>query len=711
MPRSRLLPALVVVFLCLLGTGGSAYLAKKEVTDREQNLFDRILNGLNISTTQAMESYEQILRGLAGFVAGSQDITQEQWNSYTSSIKQQEMLPAVRDIGLVDFNPEDQSKGLARFVTLVTGRTVSGGQHNVLADPILAPPIKRTRETGELSLSAQTARTYAEQEVAGFALVAPVFARGDAAEPLDSAVFITFAADRLLSTALRNITFPVCLELYEGLEPSADTLVYQFCQEGADPNARTYEGTQTIEVGGRTLTLCMIAKEGFYVAPLALPVGVIIPLGLIITVLIGSLLWYEASTRKRAQNIARTITHDLEASRNRYDRAVRVAGVGFWERNHATGSIIWSDKMWALTGFDRDTNALPGNFLRDITHPDDRDRIHAAAAAHRNAIEPFNQEFRIIRPDGETVWITGTADTDYDKDGNPIRTIGSISDITPQKKEEERRRAKESELTETIKELRRSQEKLDTALRDAEAASRAKSTFLSTMSHELRTPLNAILGFSEVIRDNLLGRESARSYEDYAGDIHSSGEHLLDLINDILDLAKVEEGQITLSPELIELSTVIDSTLNLMQPRAIAKRHALSAAMGSKSVSVFADLRALKQILFNLIANAIQFTEPGGKVEISVASQDDGTIEICVKDSGIGIAQADIGRIFNPFERVIEPGKPETEGTGLGLAVVKSLVELQNGYVRVDSQPGIGSKFCVYLPSSSPDGSDSNPMV
>lgn len=279
------------------------------------------------------------------------------------------------------------------------------------------------------------------------------------------------------------------------------------------------------------------------------------------------------------------------------------------------------------------------------------------------------------------------------------------------KKKEERRRAKERELTETINELRRSQEKLDAALRDAEAASRAKSTFLSTMSHELRTPLNAILGFSEVIRDNLLGRESARSYEDYAGDIHSSGEHLLDLINDILDLAKVEEGQITLSPEPIDLNAVIGSTLNLMQPRAIAKRHALSAAAGPDSHRVLADLRALKQILFNLIANAIQFTDPGGKIEISVAPQDDGTIEICVEDSGIGIAKADIGRVFNPFERVTEHGKPETEGTGLGLAVVKSLVELQNGYVRVASNPGVGSKFCVYLPSSSPDGSDANPAT
>lgn len=346
-----------------------------------------------------------------------------------------------------------------------------------------------------------------------------------------------------------------------------------------------------------------------------------------------------------------------------------------------------------------------------VVHPDDQDRVDRAVKAHISKGAVFSEEFRIQQPDGTIVWIYGTADTDRDSRGKPVRTTGSVTDITPRKNEEERRRTKEAELTETINELRKSQDKLDAALRDAEAASRAKSTFLSTMSHELRTPLNAILGFSEVIRDNLLGRDSARSYEDYAGDIHASGEHLLDLINDILDLAKVEEGQITLSLEDINLNTVIDSTLNLMQPRAIAKRQALSAKLHSKEVVVRADLRALKQILFNLIANAIQFTEAGGKIEVSTAVEDDGMIEICVEDTGIGVAKVDIARIFNPFERVTEPGKPDTEGTGLGLAVVKSLVELQHGHLKVESKPGVGSKFCVYLPPAEMDESENHSQI
>lgn len=720
LPKSRLLPALAVVLLCLAGTAGAAFLAQKEVADREATLFARIQDGVGVRTMRAIESYEQRLLGLAGFVAGSEDVTLHGWNRYIAAIQGQDLAPAIWDLGLFDIKQQTSDAGSAvpedsvvtRFVTLVSGRTIEASGRNLLIDSETAPALRRAMATGEPSLSEIIRNAYRSKVEAGYALVAPTISGQHGAESKPgNLVFLSFSTEQLLEAIMRNIGFPVCVDLYDGDVMSPETLASKYCSEGVKQDQIYYEGVRTVTVGGRYLTLCLTAEQGFYITPLAVPVGVIVPLGLIITLLIGSLLWYEASTRERARKIAQIMTQDLEKSRNRYDRAVRVAGVGFWERDHATGNIIWSDKMWALTGLDPDTDLQPQNILRDIAHPDDRDRVHTAADAHRKAIEPFNQEFRIVRPDGETLWITGTADTDYDSTGNPIRTIGSISDITPQKKEEERRRAKESELTETISELRRSQEKLDAALRDAEAASRAKSTFLSTMSHELRTPLNAILGFSEVIRDNLLGRKSARSYEDYAGDIHSSGEHLLDLINDILDLAKIEEGQITLSPEPTDLSAVIESTLNLMQPRAIAKRHALSAVIGPDSISVFADLRALKQILFNLIANAIQFTDPGGKIEISVAPQDDGTVEICVEDSGVGIAKADIGRVFNPFERVAEPGKPETEGTGLGLAVVKSLVELQNGCVRVDSQPGIGSKFCVYLPSSPPDGLDANPAI
>ncbi|MBT5565983.1 MAG: PAS domain-containing protein [Rhodospirillaceae bacterium] len=729
LPRSRLFPAIAVVLLCLVGTVGTAFFAQKEIASREQALYDGILDSISVRTIRVSESYEQRLLGMAGFVAGSDEITLQDWSNYIAAIQSQDLAPEIWDVGLFDvvaksslpnggadqstlgastdsesFEAEGEDVAVvARFVTLVSGRTIQSSGRNVLNDLEVGLPLRRAMATGETSLSLVMRNAYRSAITAGYALIAPATTRQPELESaVDTLVFLSFSTDQLLDAIMRDAGFPVCVDLYDGETMSPETLVSEYCRGDNKIETPYYEDIRVVTVGGRALTLCLKAEQGFYIEPLAVPFGIIIPLGLIITALLGGILWYEATTREQARNLAQSITSDLEISRNRYDRVVRVAGVGFWERDYQSDKIIWSEQMWALSGLDPNTH-LTGDSehnIEMIVHPEDQDRIFRALTAHIKLDEPYSEEFRFVRPDDSVVWIYSTANTDRDEQGNPIRTIGSVTDITPRKKEEERRRAKENELKDTISELTRSQKKLDAALRDAEAASRAKSTFLSTMSHELRTPLNAILGFSEVIRDNLLGRESTRSYEDYAGDIHSSGEHLLDLINDILDLAKVEEGQITLTPKDLVLNTVIASTLNLMQPRATAKQHSLTAALPDDAITIHADFRALKQILFNLVSNAIQFTEPGGEIEVTVAGQDSGAIEICVSDTGIGIAPADIGRIFNPFERIIEPGKPESEGTGLGLAVVKSLVELQNGSLNVESTPGKGSTFCVSLPAA-----------
>jgi PAS domain S-box-containing protein len=714
LPKSRLFPALAVVLLCLAGTAGTALFAQKEIADREVSLFDGILNGLGVRTNRIVESYEQRLLGLAGFVAGSDEITLQDWSNYIAAIQSQDLAPAIWDVGLFDVVPknttpddstdatptkEAEQAVVTRYVTLVSGRTIQSSGRDLLLDPETGPAIRRAMATGEASLSHVIRNAYQSDVKAGYALVAPVATiKPQDNLPPSALVFLSFSTDQLLTAVMRDVGFPVCVDLYDGDSLLPEDLVSQYCQSGVTKKQAFYEKARTIVVGGHTLTLCLTAAQGFYISPLAVPVGIIIPLGLVITALVGGLLWIEAATRGRALALAKSMTTDLEQSRNRYDRAVRVAGVGFWERDYLTNKVLWSDKMWELTGVDPATALTGRNIVLELTHPDDRKKTYAASEAHFKHGEPFSEEFRLLRADGTTIWITTTVNTERNSDGKPVRTTGSVSDITLRKNEETARQMKEQELTETIFELRQSQEKLDTALRDAEAASRAKSIFLSTMSHELRTPLNAILGFSEVIRDNLLGRGSTRSYEDYAADIHSSGEHLLDLINDILDLAKVEEGQITLNPEDLVLNTVVENTLNLMQPRAISKQQALSAKFPGEPITVHADLRAMKQILFNLIANAIQFTDTGGKIEVAAARTDEGAVEICVSDTGMGIAKADIGRIFNPFERVIEPGKIQTEGTGLGLAVVKSLVELHHGTLRVDSKPGQGSTFCVASP-------------
>jgi PAS domain S-box-containing protein len=697
-PGRRILPTLAVVAMCLAGTGVSAWVAQHEVASRERALFDRILDGIEVSLERTEQMYEQVLLGLAAYVRGIEDISEDQWTAYLDGIQRQTRLPEINDIGLIAFNRDHiagEWSANTRLVTLSDGKTVKTTGRNLMNDPSFSAALTRLIEDKTSALTTAVPNRFAMNGLPGYALITPV-SPPDTSDAISQAVFASFSGPQLLEAVVSGSTFQICVDLFDGADVQPDSFVGRYCNAGAPEDGDFfYEKTRTVTIAGQTLTICLLGERGFYVAPLTVPLGVIIPLGLAITLLMGGLVWYESSTRDRAKTMAMRMTRDLQDSRDRYDRVVRVSGVGFWERDHADHGLLWSDKMYEITGMSQDDDLGSTDRMHEIAHPDDRDRVFAAIAKHIREDQPFSEEFRLWRPDGGEIWIYATATTTRDANGKPLRTTGSVTDITQRNVEEERRRKNERELTETISELRQSQKKLDAALREAESASRAKSTFLSTMSHELRTPLNAILGFSEVIRDNVLNREGGNAYQDYARDIHASGEHLLDLINDILDLAKIEEGQTKLKLETISVAAVVETTLNLMQPRAISKSQSLSAAHIPPDLTVWADKRALKQILFNLIANAVQFTDQGGKISIAAKSTASGGVEIEIRDSGIGIADEDLGRIFNPFERVGSSSEADGFGTGLGLAVVRNLMALHGGNVAVNSELGKGSVFRV----------------
>ena len=243
---------------------------------------------------------------------------------------------------------------------------------------------------------------------------------------------------------------------------------------------------------------------------------------------------------------------------------------------------------------------------------------------------------------------------------------------------------------------------------ELDQANRLKSEFLATMSHELRTPLNAIIGFAEVLKDDLVGELSEQQRE-YVGDILDSGEHLLQLINDILDLSKVEAGKMDLDLDAVDLKPLFGNSLAMVKEKALAQRIELVADVDASLDSAWLDARKVKQIVYNLLSNAVKFTPSGGTVVLRVApvEQDGWWLAVSVTDTGIGISVADQARLFQPFVQIDGSLAKQFEGTGLGLAMVKRLTELQGGSVSLDSAPGKGSTFTVLLPlrQSRADGS------
>jgi two-component system, cell cycle sensor histidine kinase PleC len=250
-----------------------------------------------------------------------------------------------------------------------------------------------------------------------------------------------------------------------------------------------------------------------------------------------------------------------------------------------------------------------------------------------------------------------------------------------------------------IAELEEEKSISDNARAQAEAANIAKSRFLATMSHELRTPLNAILGFSEVMHTELFGPHSNPTYKDYAGNIHESGAHLLHLINEILDLSRIEAGKYELTEEEVSLDTVVHDCWRLLKLRADAKGQTVTLEIAATAPLIRADARATRQICLNLLSNALKFTPRGGHIAVSVASTADGGVALAVKDNGPGIPPSEIHKVMQPFGQGSLAHQNAEGGTGLGLPIVKGLIELHGGTFALTSELRRGTTADVRFPA------------
>jgi two-component system cell cycle sensor histidine kinase PleC len=301
------------------------------------------------------------------------------------------------------------------------------------------------------------------------------------------------------------------------------------------------------------------------------------------------------------------------------------------------------------------------------------------------------------------------------KDGGYV-SVGT--DITPLKLHEKKLIESEQRLIATVADLRNSQHKLEMQARQlsemaqkyaeeknrAEEANQTKSKFLANMSHELRTPLNAVIGFSEIMESGMFGALGAEKYYEYCRDIRESGQYLLDVINDILDMSKIEAGRIKIDLEDIELDAILSDALRVVTARAQDKRLKVTSSI-APGIRFKADRRAVKQVALNLLSNAVKFTAAEGEIAVRGRVSRD-TVSIAIQDTGIGIPRDALRKLGRPFEQVESQLTKTHHGSGLGLAIAKSLVELHGGAMRIFSRHGIGTIVAVRFPLAGPSESD-----
>jgi cell cycle sensor histidine kinase DivJ len=344
-------------------------------------------------------------------------------------------------------------------------------------------------------------------------------------------------------------------------------------------------------------------------------------------------------------------------------------------RHSSDGRIRFaSPASLALLG--RAPSEIEGLAPSALVHPGDLQLLQAALMESAYFGRAGGAEVRLKHRDTRYVWAEIRCRPAAPSDGGPAEIVAVTRDISERKLQEQ-----------ALVEAR------DAAM----SASRAKTAFLANMSHELRTPLNAIIGFSEVMTREMFGPVGSPRYQEYSRLIHESGGHLLELINSVLDMSKIEAGKFELFEELFDLEEVTNAAVRFVKLQAEHSGVALSAAIAPGAKRIFADKRTVKQILLNLLTNGVKFTPRGGQVRVT-AQLDGGGLEIVVRDTGTGISKADLEKLGRPFEQVEGAATRAKEGTGLGLAMVKSLAAMHGGEAVLESALGEGTTVRVRLP-------------
>jgi len=372
-------------------------------------------------------------------------------------------------------------------------------------------------------------------------------------------------------------------------------------------------------------------------------------------------------------------TQRLQDSEQRRSMAMAAGGMGSWDWDLLTNEYVWDEGQCRIFGVDPEQfRPCPEN-VAPLIHPDDRERVRVNGEHASRTAQSYYSEFRIVRPGGNTRWCVAGGAATCDSSGRPVRLSGVTQDITT---------IKEAEL------------QLQAAKEAAEEANRAKSQFLANMSHELRTPLSAVIGYSEMLQEEMedLGHESLLPD---MRKIESNARHLLGLINDVLDLSKIEAERMEIYPEEFSVAEVVQDVAAIAESLVAKKGNRLTLDLGEDAGMAHTDVTKLRQCLINLLSNAAKFTEAG---QITLAARrerhsDMDWLTFAVSDTGIGLSPEQQARLFQRFSQADSSTTRRFGGTGLGLAITRAFAHMLGGDIEVASEEGVGTTFTVRLPA------------
>ena len=587
---------------------------------------------------------------------------------------------------------DDEVMAIRYIEPLAGNATVLGV--NVLSIPAARAAIDIARRTGQpvatagFRLTQQPAGAHRN----GVVIYQPIYfprepSAAQRAAALQGVVFVTLRMDEQLQVLAAKVAprLALCLvDVTAGAAPRRLT-----GDMGCEARTAALQRVQTLSYAGRQWQLRIGASPGELPVTHNADAWLFALVGLLSTAMLGGFLLTLTGRTRRIETAVRERTAALQAEvreREIAEAALRESEQRFRNiLNHVPIGVIYTDlrgnvkltnpRFCELTGYSEPE--LLTLSLSDYTNPEDLAQdVELMAQLVRGEIPMYRRHKRFIAKHGATVWVQATVSLLRDTNGKPRSIVGVVEDITEHLKLEQAERAREA----------------------AEASNRAKSEFLSRMSHELRTPLNAMLGFAQLLELDTR-HPLAPAHQTWIAQIQQAGWHLLEMINDVLDLSRIESGNLRLQLTTLNLGELLDATVAMVHADAQRRRIAITRDLAPGTTTVLGDATRVKQILTNLLSNAVKYNVDGGRIHVASRALAADVVEIAVTDTGLGLTPQQLAELFQPFNRLGRERSAQ-QGTGIGLVIAQRLAELMGGALRAQSRAGQGSTFILTLPGT-----------